>query len=383
MMLFHSFPRPTTSKQHKTLQRSGSSLRATAECVLASLLNHGFLCTPERLRVFPDSETQNGHKQALLKAGEPEFIYSQSRLCFTLCSPEELFESKIRGLAEGPDHPAHSPGAQRSHADLFGPYAVGLDPVASRQLGIVPTIYYSPTDRSGHRFRSFDGGIGGLNIQMIQRLKELRDVCILLAYIERGLDIGGPPLPGEDILKALNLSLPFEAATEDRVRRLSIVERSRVFSLFNIDRDSALSLVSFIEMMFSLFQETDSSIDATILAFYQQREWRLIHHMREGTSWYCLGQQPLFRNPLARARAGEIAELRRLLETTSGQRRDESYFRACWLLETVDDEPIREFVTCVIAPAAGIAAVRRILRASSCHAEVVAAEDLGYAKHDE
>ena len=328
--------------------------------------------------MFADPNTLNTQKRELLARGEPEFTYSQSRLCFTLCSPVELFEPKIRGVAPGPDGPTAAPDAKYSHADLFGPYAIGIDPLVSRQLGIVPTVYYSPTDRFGRRFTGDPGSIAGLNIQMIQRLKELRELCILLAQIERDIDIDGPPLPGDAVLTALNLTLPFEQAIEARVRQLPLAERRRLFTLFNIDRDYALNLVSFIEMMFSLFQETDSSIDGSALAFYQQREWRLIHHMRDGTSWYCLGDQPAFRNPLAPARSSQIAHLRRLLNASAPSPRDDAYFKSCWLLEEVDGSPVRAFLKCVVAPAADVDRFSRLLRDASCRAELVAAEELGY-----
>jgi hypothetical protein len=372
MMLFHSFPRP------KPVSQTAETVRNTAEGVLSAILRYGLLCTPERLRVFSDPNTQNPRKQELLRQGEPEFTHSQSRLCFTLCEPEELFQPKIRGLTPGLQGPTATRDAERSHADLFGPFAIGLDPLASRQIGIVPAVYYSPSDRFGRRFNAEDGVIAGLNIQIIQRLKELRELCILLAYIERDVDIDGPPLPGDEILNALHLSLPFEAKVAERVRNLSLRQRKELFALFNIDRESALSFVSFIEMMFSLFQETDSHIDGSVLAFYQQREWRLIHHMREGTSWYCLGPQPAFRNPFAPARSREIRELRRLVSLSSTAPRDESYFSACWLLEEVDGQPIRTFVKSVIAPAASLPSLRQVLRDASCRADIVAAEEFGF-----
>jgi len=76
--------------------------------------------------------------------------------------------------------------------------------------------------------------------------------------------------------------------------RLSVAQRRELFELFNTDREPALSLVGFIDMMLSLFQETDSYFDHSPLAFYQQREWRLIHHMRESAIWYCLGDSQAF-----------------------------------------------------------------------------------------
>src|SRR5262249_18570362 len=159
------------------------------------------------------------------------------------------------------------------------------------------------------------------------------------------IKISGDILPGEDMLKALELTLPFEEEVMRKVYGLSKRRRLKVFELFDIDREGALNLVSFTEMMLSLFQETDSTIDGSVLAFYQQREWRLIHHMRLGMIWYCLGQQPEFRDRQRRSRPLHIAQLRRTVEILSGETRTEEYFKHCWLLEKVDGMPIRQLIS--------------------------------------
>ena len=171
---------------------------------------------------------------------------------------------------------------------------------------------------------------------------------ILFALVERSLPDENPVYPSEDMIRALGLDLPFERQLADKVYRLSPQERSHLLQYFSTDRETGLSMVSFLEMMLSLFQETDSSIDGRALAFYQQREWRLIHHMRKGTVWYCLGEQPAFRDTHARGRAKQIAQLRTLLERAASRSLSEEYFRYCWLLESVDGSPIRDFITQVI-----------------------------------
>jgi hypothetical protein len=131
-------------------------------------------------------------------------------------------------------------------------------------------------------------------------------------------------------------------------------------------------------MMLSLFQETDSTSDGSLHAFYQEREWRLVLHMRQGMRWYCLGEQPWFRNPLANARRREIRYLRDLVELVSGQPRDEAYFRNCWLLESVDGAPIRSYIASVIAPSVAMPEVRTMLATRGCAVEPLPAEEFGY-----
>ncbi len=218
----------------------------------------------------------------------------------------------------------------------------------------------------------------GLNLQIIQRLKEMRELMIILANIERGLVIDTFTFPGEDMLAALKLDLPFQDDVMKAVRKMSISQRGELMKLFNTDREIALNLISFVDVMLSLFQETDSTIDGSVLAFYEQREWRLVHHMREGMVWYCLGNQPYFRDPYAELRRRQIYQLRSDLSHITGQQADNSYFDYCWLLESVDGVAIADFLSTVIVPNRIFSFARQILREVGSHAQVIASEDLGY-----
>jgi hypothetical protein len=247
--------------------------------------------------------------------------------------------------------------------------------LVARRLGFVPTFYYSPTDMGGARVVA-SGAVPGLSIQMIQRLKELRELLIVLAHVESGIDVGGIPLADMGMLRELNLDAPFEPAALARAIELDTSQRRAVFEIFDTDRESALGLVSFVEMMLSLFQETDSSRDATPFAFFQQREWRLIHHMREGMRWYCLGRQPAFRDRQAALRADEIKTLRAQLLGRAA--RDEAFFRSCWVLEEVDGLHVRDYITQIVAPSSARLRVRQLMDHAGLDAELLVAEDLGY-----
>jgi len=380
MKLFHSFRRPRKLQAlgQATGGRDAAGSVNSALNIIHSILEFGLLCTPERLNIFPDKETQNGRKRELLASGHPEYSHIQSRFCLTLCNETELFEPKIRNVAPIATTTAAETG-WLSHADLFGPFSISFDPIASRRFGIIPTNYYAPTDLFGNRYTAGGGTTPGLNIQMIQRLKELRELGILLAMIEKSIEVDGHALAGGDVLDALGLTLPFEEEVVGKIHRLSKKERSKVFELFNIDRESALSLVSFIEMMLGAFQETDSKSGAGTLAFYQQREWRLIHHMRAGMTWYCLGSQPPFRDPLAGERTTQILNLRQSLAEI--EPRSEEYFKHCWLLEKVDDLPVRNFLVSIIVPRVVVNDVKKLTYQFECGADVIAAEDFGYQPH--
>ena len=278
------------------------------------------------------------------------------------------------------DGPIRIGNNHTSHAALFGPWSIAFDTPASRQIGFAPTTYFSPSHMLGGRFQVTGLTAPGLGLQIINRLRELRELMIILAYIEQSVRVGDDELVDARILKSLDLDLPFEPEIMKSIFALSLESRSDLLKFFSTDRESAVSLVGFIDMMLSLFQETDSTIDGEELAFYQQREWRLIHHMRWGTVWYCLGDQPSIRNPLANARESEIAYLRKLLERCAESRRSEGYFKHCWVLEEVDGKKISEYVRSIAVPHRQSKRVRELVRSEAVGADVIPAEDFGFVE---
>jgi hypothetical protein len=380
MKLFHSFPRPpekstedsaATSLSHEERDELGF-------LILKSILKYGLVCTPERLKLYPDEQTSNPAKLDLLREGKPDYLHVQSRFCTTLCDADELFKPKIRGLVPGPYGPVRAGKKPTSHAALFGPWSIAFETSAARHIGFVPTFYFSPDDLMGRRFHGL--GAPGLGLQIIHRLRELRELMIILAHIERSVRVGDHVLVDAATLKSLDLDLPLEPEIMENISRLSLKKRADLVKHFNTDRESAVNLVGFIDMMLSLFQETDSTIDGEQLAFYQQREWRLIHHWRLGVRWYSLGHQPPIRNPLAKERSTEIAHIRGVLERCSGRERSESYFASCWVLETIDEMRPLDFIGSIIVPNEQLPRVRCLLGEEGVPADLHAAEDFGFSE---
>jgi hypothetical protein len=295
-------------------------------------------------------------------------------MCFTLGDETDLFLPRMPGQTTGQT----AKSAQASHADLFGPFTLGLEVRDARRIGILPTAYYSPVDAQGNRYDETFAE-PGLHLQLIQRLKELRELMTLHAIIERSLKVDGGRLPAEEMLRTLDIDIPFHHELVEAAYALPDPQRRKIFELFDTDRETALSLISSIDMMLSMFQETDSSIDGTPLAFYQQREWRLIHHMRTGMVWYCLGDQPEFRNPLAERKAREILQLRGTLSSVAKDGRDAAYFKSCWVLEEIDGRPLRDFISRLVVPARCLATTVALAKNVGCGAEVLAAEEFGYS----
>lgn len=369
-MLHHCFPRPKR-RTSSTVDVENQDARACA--VLTSILDAGLLCAPEYLNIHANRHTTNEDKIHLLRVGEPEIRFPQSRLCFTLCSEEELYQPVVRGIEPGEAGPVGGDQTPRSHADLFGPYAVCLDPIMARRIGIVPTFYFSPNDMFGSRFQTAGSQVPGLNLQVIQSLKELRELLILLALIERSVPLpNGGKLPPLELLRARGLHAPFEKKLEQRISDLALDKRREVFELFDNDRSAALGLIDFVEMMLSLFQETDSTIDGRALAFYQEREWRLVFHHRKGMVWFPLIDQPHL--PISpRGRTEQINAIRLLLGY-----RDPDYLKHCWVLEAVDGQPIREIISKIIVPCRALPKVRTLMARKAGNVPIVAAEEYGY-----
>ncbi len=360
MKIYHSFPRRTS------ILAAASKTDAAIE-ILRSIVDFGLLCTPERMPIPPAKATDNKDKQALLLNAQPEIKIVQSRFCATLCRREELFDARVRGVTmEGEE------GARVAHSTLFGPIAVGFDPLGARRLGFVPTLYYTRKSISGldHNEEKFPN-----QIDLIQRLKEIRDVLIVLSYIEAGIDVDGYVLPDKKILNLLEIDLPYEEKIMSNILKLRKRTRRYILDKFNTDREMALNLVGSVEVLLSLFQEADSSLDETYLAFFEQREWRIVHQMRPGTLWYCLGAKPDFQNPHAERMQREIQALRRLITRVLGPR-PKGYFDNTWVLAEIDGLPAAAYIDEVVVPREKVRDVQEILNTSHLQPEIVVAQEV-------
>ncbi|MEP6018887.1 MAG: hypothetical protein ABJ251_10460 [Paracoccaceae bacterium] len=337
------------------------------------------MCTPERLDIFADPNTEYTEKHRLIAERKPERQHVQSRVCFTLCTAGELYKKCMRGLSPSSSGPRYDQGQIASHADLFGPLAIAIDPIVARRIGVVPTSYYSPNDIFGAKYEGGLDSVPGLNFQIISRLKELREIVVVLAYVEGGLTKNGYTFPSYKELISLEQDLPFDRALLDRILGMREDEKQHLFGLFDLDREPAFNLVGFVDMMLNLFQQTDSSFDDEILAFYQQREFRLIHHMRKGMEWYSLGSHPDFVNPHQKSKKREIKHLRKIISNFRSAKTTERYFKHCWQLEAVDGHQMRDYIDHIIAPRKDKNWIRKELKNYGIQIEVLEAETHGYS----
>lgn len=346
MRLFHAFPRPP----HRKGAAGGvvrdpptDDDRRKGLEILRLILTHGLLCTPEKFKLYPNYNTQNEEKRRCLSENRPHDEVVQSRACFTLVDTLEL--TKEYELSQG------RTARRATHTDLFGEFAVGLDPVEARSLGVMPTVYYYR-----HDLGTLFSRTAGLGTQIVERLDELRCLFSVLSYIEAKASPGG----GDDIvflrtetLKKNGISVRYQKEIEAELMKLRGRDAELVFRLLNTDRVPAWNLVDFIEIMLSLYQTTDSTIEDAPLAFFQQREWRLAHHMMEGLRWFGLGDHPTSRNSLARLYRSAIQDIKSFL-CRAYPHRDEAhldwFINHCWVLAGTEELDFRDFVREIVVP---------------------------------
>lgn len=236
-----------------------------------------------------------------------------------------------------------------SHLDLFGNFAIGLDALEARHIGILPTIYYYKDWPNGQDL-TCKKLASGLCSQLINRLDEIRNILSILSHIEAiASDESTLLFPSREKLFDMGITPKFETAVQSRLNRLTPKNAKYIFSFFDTDRVASWNLVDYIKMLFSFYQTVDSSLCDEPLVFFQQREWRLIHHMRKGLQWFCLGNCALFADSSRYKFRQARNDIRRFLESRLG-RLNEDRMVNFWVIAEVDNKPFREMIREIVVP---------------------------------
>lgn len=345
MKLFHAFRRPRHRKdQDGKLIRDPVTEddREKGFKILELILNYGLLCTPEKFGLYPNYHTENKQKKELLKAKKPHEEFVQSRACFTLADTRDLSQAYELGFGKNKEYVTHT--------QLFGEFAIGLDPIEARELGILPTVYYYRHDLGHPR-----NPMAGLGWQIIERLDEARAVFSVLSYIESWDNKGPDDLsyPSRERLKEMGILIRYQPEIEQELKELKTREAELILRLFDTDRVPAWNLVDFIQILLSLYQCTDSTIQDAPLAFFQQREWRLVHHMTKHLRWFGLGRHKRYRNPREREFVKGINELKEFLGGLAGKKAaaDTEWFLSyCWVLAGTLNRDFRDYIHEIVVP---------------------------------
>lgn len=238
MNFYHSFPRIPR------LKRSTFDEYAIGLAILESIIKNGLLLTPEPLEI-----PQNYRS---VRASPPNTTINQYRACFTLLERDDL-------LKKG------------GHANNFGSFAIGIDTLEARRLGILPTFYYYKNAALPSEEED-----SGLSQEILFRLAEIRRILAVLATVEAKSSIDNERAKSVDYLNEVGLTLEDEGAVAKRLRALKVVEADHIVDLFETDRVAAWNLAEWVELILSVFQTADSAKRNRHLAYLSQREWRII-----------------------------------------------------------------------------------------------------------
>ena len=156
------------------------------------MIEYGLLMTPENLRIDKNRRAYNVELQ------KTEF--SQIRACFTLIDRGQLWQRLRRGTGE-----------VQSHVDLFGKFAIGLDPIEARRLGAIPVIYF---------YRGTSKDIN-MSMEILYNLRELRSLAVAIARIEARAAIPGRDTYGDRVLDELGYTLEGDPVVKERIERMS------------------------------------------------------------------------------------------------------------------------------------------------------------------
>jgi hypothetical protein len=280
LLLYHSFPRRSTSAQIASRGYKQSDANTIGLDILRSLISNGILLTPEKLKI-----PQNRNSQRADPPGPLEII--QRRACFTLLRQEELLASHTGNRESEPFHlstPKLDDTDMDSHVQIFGDFSVALDPIEARELGIMPVFYYyrvapqkaGKISVSQRHFQGVDLREFGPSSEILFRLAELRALVIALAQIEALGAVEGRPVYPLDRLWEKSYILEKEPGPNQAI---SLLNRSLARSIYNCidtDRVPAWNIIEWIDILLNAFQIADDSENLTSLAYYQQREWRII-----------------------------------------------------------------------------------------------------------
>lgn len=286
---------------------------------LAFLGAYGLLLTPEPMAI---PANPNAPKSAGMKSE-----FSQCRASFTLIDRSDLWTpgATTQFRVEG-----------KSHADLFGAYAIGIDAVDAREFGVAPVSYYYSGLEAQNRTH-----------ELLFRLRELHNLCSLLALVESR--IGAKDAISKCDLLRRDL---FPRGVDDAVARIEAADQEALrnfHDLIDTDRPAAWRLADNLEILFDTFQTADSNTSIGSLAYYEQREWRITRAFGDHLDVRSLG--PPDEDTKSKIRSFDDRQaLRDVLSSSDGYFTDER-LDACVVVAGTSERRFFDFVREVIAPA--------------------------------
>lgn len=344
--MYHSFPRSKDQDGFETLR---------------AILRSGVLLVPEIVS-WPAEFMADGSRG-------PDIAAGQKRVCFTELSPSEL--------------PAH--------AQTFGEFAIEIETHDLRRLGALPVMYVPVA--------ADDDGLSGLGQalvarahdtqQLLERLKELLDFALVAEAADPGAQIGVRTDSGTgDLMLATSATthaLRFPKSLLDQTFRQNPEDRPVVpvgGALLGITAGGLASILRMITWnlqstelqrnslrgLAGLLYPTERIGRSEPLAYYRQREWRILGNVAKK------GQKALDKPTSLEIEALLALNARffgKTLPFRSGPKRvaDE-----CEYLRDLDGRPFRSFIRRIVCPRADRDRVCALVGDHHMPIEVVAPE---------
>jgi hypothetical protein len=220
---YHSFPRRG---------RDGSQATSKGLAILQSIIRSGLLLTPEKIEwtEFLQDGTQS-----------PSIQMFQKRICFTELAPLELAE----------------------HARAFGPFAVEFSIENLRLLGGIP-VFYLPKPSTRER------DLEGIASALVARLADVQQLLTRLTELARLVQMRA------DKSELLNVT---RNGTVVGVTRCNIGGAEDLLRILSFQIQPPQELLNAIRALASFFYPTENLTYTGPLAYYRQREWRIIGNM--------------------------------------------------------------------------------------------------------
>jgi hypothetical protein len=299
---FHSFPR---DRKFRTLD---SSLK-----ILRSVLQYGLLLVPEIVNYPPELRDPGDERDKIVNV--------QRRLSLTMLPAEQLSE----------------------HCRYFGPVSFEFSPLAARRLGAMPVMYL-PQATSGESEVALDK----LGYFFSYRIAELHQVCDRIIKLQKTIGEHS----SSDLIKIRSRSGVGEVEINNCALRALL---EMIVGPNSIDEFAAV-----LQSLSSLFYPTDEfrhsvELVQNPLYYYFQREWRILSGLVLDGSEVDL---PLTRQEKAIA----LCSNRHFFdEVISLRHRQIRRIDACTIIRTIGDQPVRELVESVYAPAKWQQAIQELL----------------------
>jgi hypothetical protein len=294
---YHSFPR----------RGRDTDREVEIGCKMLALMCNGLVLTPEVVKwEYPHADGSPPRKMDI----------QQKRVCFTELSPDEL----------------------PRHADEFGHFALEFEIDVLKGLGAIP-VFYIPkgTGRTGE--------VTALGSVLVIQLIDAMVLAMRLAGVKKNLD-DAPFATGQ-----FPCTFGF-TETKLQTFNLDVLETRKYIEAFTYSLTPPDMLEHSLTALLSFFYPADDIERNKALAYYRQREWRIVGNL-------AIRGEELMRRPSTEF-IGRLLEIDSEFfgrELASGNRRADE----CYVYPGIGEKRLIEMVRRIIVPDAAVERAKSIV----------------------